>query len=123
MSARRPPFRALARIVMLVLLAFAAAAAPALSFAAETHEAIGHPGEHEHEHAVHGHAGDADTDDGGKMLHLVTQLGICCGHACALLPDAWRPSAHAAPAQPDARPDPFAPGRVADNPLRPPIAA
>lgn len=121
MSGRRTPFRFLARVVMLALLAFATVAAPALSFAAEAHEAVGHPGDHGH--ASHEHADDTDAGEGGRMLHLVTLAGICCGHACALLPAAWLPTAQAVPAQPEARIATFAPGRVAENPLRPPIAA
>ena len=128
MPGRLPGFRSLVRIAMLALLAFAVVAGPALSFAAETHEAVGHPAAdgcgHGHpQHDQDDRNDEADAGDGGRMLHLVTQLGICCGHACALLPATWPLAAQAVPAQPHARIETLAPGRAAENPLRPPIAA
>ena len=127
MSGRRSPHRSLARIVALALLALATAVAPALSFAAEAHEAVDHPAAHgcDHDDARHDHADDDGKpgDDGARMLHLVTQLGICCGHACALLPASWSPAIQSAPAQPDVRIDILAAGRRPEHPLRPPIDA
>lgn len=122
MSGRRSPNRSLARIVVLALLALAMALAPALSFAAEAHEAVDHPAAHGGDHD---HAGDdaAPGGDDARVLHLVTQLGICCGHACALLPAGWSAAIQAAPAQPDARIDILAAGRRPEHPLRPPIDA
>lgn len=126
MSGRRSPHRSLARIVVLALLALAMATAPALSFAAEAHEAVDHPAAHDggHGDARHDRAdGGEPGDDGARVLHLVTQLGICCGHACALLPADWSPAIQPAPAQPDARIDILTAGRRPEHPLRPPIDA
>ena len=128
MSGCRSPHLSLARIVALALLALAMATAPALSFAAEAHEAVDHPAAHggNHDDARHEHADEDDGEPGeagARMLHLVTQLGICCGHACALLPAGWSPAIQSAPAQPDARIDILAAGRRPEHPLRPPIDA
>ncbi len=124
MSVRRPPFRALASIAMLALLAFAVAAAPALSFAAEAHEAIEHAGDHRGGDASgHDHADAPQPGDGGEVMHLVMHLATCCGHACAVLPMALPLPAHALSAPPDARVHAFPPDNAGDDPLRPPIAA
>jgi len=125
MPRRRSPRRSPARTLVLALLAWAMALAPALSFAAEAHEAIGHPAALgcDHEAGRHDQADEEHGDDGARMLHLVTQLGICCGHACALPPASPTLAARATPAQPDVRIGALAPGRAPEDPLRPPIAA
>jgi len=120
----RPPPSRFARLVLLALLAFGVAAAPILSFAAETHDAIGHAGDHRggdaHEHA---HADAPQQGDGGEVLHLVMHLATCCGHACAMLPTTMALPAQALSAPPDARIHAFPPDKAGDDPLRPPIAA
>lgn len=120
---RHPPSR-FARLVLLALLAFGVAAAPALSFAAEAHDAIGHAGDHRggnaHEHT---HPDAPQQGDSGEVMHLVMHLATCCGHACAVLPPALPLPAHALPAPPDARAHAFPPDSAGDDPLRPPIAA
>lgn len=117
--------RSSARTFVLALLAWAMALAPVLSFAAEAHEAIDHPAAQacDDDGARNDHADEERGDDGARMLHLVTQLGICCGHACSLPPASLPVVAHAAPALPDARVETLVRGRLPEDPLRPPIDA
>ena len=123
---RRHRLHRIAHLVLVALLALGIVAAPALSFAAEAHDAIAHVDDHDgHAGAMHDHddAPAQDGDDDGRVLHAVMHLATCCGHACAMLPTSWSTTFHPLPTHLVARVDTPAPEHAPEHPLRPPIAA
>lgn len=123
-GARRHRLHRIARLVLVALLAIGIVAAPALSFAAEAHDAVAHAGDHDGDDgATHEHDDAPARDGDGRVLHAVMHLATCCGHACAMLPTAWQATFHVLPTQLAARVDAPAPEHAPERPLRPPIAA